>query len=136
MNFIWTDDLATGNTLIDHEHKELIGIIGKLMDACQKGKGREEMMKTVRFLEDYTIKHFSDEEALQQKYRYPDFQNHLGYHAQFKATVAAIARKLQTEGASVSLLAEINLNVAKWFTNHIRVQDTKVAAYLKQQGQA
>ncbi len=134
MNFIWTNDLATGNSLIDQEHKELIRIIGELMDACSKGKGREEMLKTIRFLEQYTIRHFSDEENLQRKYNYPDFQNHLTYHAQFKTTVQTLSKRIQAEGASIGLLAEINRNVASWFTTHIRMQDTKVAAYLKQQG--
>ncbi len=134
MNFTWTDDLATGNTLIDQEHKELIRIIGELLDACTKGKGREEMMKTVHFLEQYTIKHFADEENLQRKYNYPDLNNHLTYHAQFKNTVQVLSKRIQTEGPSVGLLAEINRNIATWFTSHIRIQDTKVAAYLKEQG--
>ena len=134
MTFVWTDDLATGNPLIDSEHKELIRIIGQLLEACRSGKGREEMLRTIRFLEEYTIKHFTDEEALQRKSNYPDLTNHLNYHKQFRTTVQNLSRRIQAEGASVQLLAEINMNVATWFTSHIRMQDTKVAAHLRSQG--
>ncbi len=134
MAFAWTNDLATGNAKIDTEHKELIDIIGQLIAACQSGKGREEMLRTVQFLEQYTVRHFANEEALQRQYNYPDLQNHLQYHAQFRETVKNIAQRLHTDGASVQLLAEINTKVAMWFTQHIRMQDTKVAAHLKQNG--
>ena len=52
MTITWTPDLATGNTTIDSEHKELIRMIGNLMDACSSGKGRTEMINTIRFLND------------------------------------------------------------------------------------
>lgn len=134
MAFTWTNDLATGNYLIDSEHKELIRIIGNLLDACSRGQGRDEMLKTVQFLEQYTQKHFSDEEMLQRQHNYPDLQNHLRYHAEFRATVQKLSQRIKTEGASVALLSEINQNVAFWFTNHIRMQDTKVALFLKEKG--
>ena len=134
MTFTWTDDLATGNALIDSEHKELIRMISELMDACSKGKGRDQIMKSVSFLEQYTLKHFADEENLQRKSNYPDMQNHLRYHAEFRAAMQDIAHRLRTSGPSVQLLGEINMKVAVWFTGHIRTQDTRVAAHLRQQG--
>lgn len=58
----WTQDLSTGSDEIDNQHKELFRRINSLLDACNQGKGREEIGKTVQFLEDYVITHFSAEE--------------------------------------------------------------------------
>lgn len=134
MTITWTPDLATGNITIDTEHKELIRMIGNLMDACSSGKGRTEMVNTIRFLNDYTTKHFSHEEELQRRSQYPDLNNHLRYHAEFRKTVQDIATKIEKEGASVALLAQINQNIGVWFTNHIRMQDKRVAEHLKNTG--
>ena len=134
MTITWTPDLATGNPTIDSEHKELIRIISNLMDACSSGKGRLEMVNTIKFLNDYTIKHFSHEEELQRRSQYPDLNNHLRYHAEFRKTVQEIEEKIEKEGASVALLAQINQNIGVWFTNHIRMQDKRVAEHLKNTG--
>ena len=131
MAFHWTEDLATGNAIIDREHKQLIDMIGQLMDACSKGKGRDEVVKTLDFLNQYTIQHFSHEEALQKQYQYPDLQNHLRYHQEFRQTVQRLTEQARREGAAVALLAEINRGIALWFTSHIRQQDKRVAAHIK-----
>ena len=36
----FTDDLITGNELIDSQHEELIGRINKLLDSCEAGEGK------------------------------------------------------------------------------------------------
>ena len=61
MIYKWSDDLLTGNTQIDTEHKELIKAINDLLEACSKGKGRAEIEKTVKFLSSYTKTHFTNE---------------------------------------------------------------------------
>ena len=38
----FTDDLITGNELIDSQHEELIGRINKLLDSCEAGEGKKE----------------------------------------------------------------------------------------------
>ena len=41
MAFKWTDDLATGNAIIDGEHQKLIKAADDLVEACSQGKGRQ-----------------------------------------------------------------------------------------------
>ena len=127
----FTKDLETGYALIDQEHRELIAAINNLLEACRKGQGRSEIVKTAQFMQSYTAKHFSDEERLQSQSRYPDYVRHRGYHAAFKKTVAEIVQKLSTQGASVALVGELNTALAGWLINHIKVEDKKLAAYLR-----
>lgn len=131
MAYKWSDDLLTGNVQIDTEHKELIKAINDLLEACSKGKGRAELEKTVKFLSSYTKTHFGREEVLQMKYNYPDYKNHKQYHKYFIDTVESIHKKLLSDGPSIVLVGEINSKVASWLTKHIKTEDVKVAAHIR-----
>ena len=131
MAYKWSDDLLTGNVQIDTEHKELIKAINDLLEACSKGKGRAELEKTVKFLSSYTKTHFSHEEVLQRKYRYPDHENHKKYHKHFVDAVESIQKKLLADGPSIVLVGEINSKVVNWLSSHIKREDTKVAAHIR-----
>lgn len=131
MAYNWTNDLLTGNTQIDSEHKELIKAINDLLEACSKGKGRAEIEKTVKFLSSYTKTHFAHEEILQMKSKYPDYANHKKYHQHFIATVDDIQKKLLATGPSIALVGEINIKVANWLITHIKKEDVKVAAHIR-----
>ncbi len=131
MAYTFTKDLETGNPLIDSEHRQLIDAINGLLAACAAGKGRAELANTTKFLKEYTAKHFGDEEKLQIQNQYPDYVNHKRYHEDFKKVVAEICTKLDKEGPSVTLVGEVNSAIAGWLINHIKKEDVKVAAHIK-----
>lgn len=131
MAYQFTKDLETGNTLIDTEHRKLINAINALLDACAQGKGRDEIKKMMDFLKAYTEKHFSDEEGLQLKSKYPGYIDHKSYHEYFKRNVDNLSRRLDQEGPTVTIVGEINHALADWFINHIKTQDVKVAAHIR-----
>lgn len=130
MSYQFTPDLLTGNATIDTQHRQLIQAINDLLTACSTGKGRAELSTTTKFLADYTARHFADEEQLQRQSGYPDYQNHKKYHEGFKVTVAGLMKKLNEEGPTIPLVGEVNSAVAGWLINHIKREDTKVAAHI------
>ena len=67
MTYELTQDLMTGNALIDSEHRQLFAAVNNLMTACSQGKGRDQIQQTVTFLSNYVVKHFQDEERLQTR---------------------------------------------------------------------
>lgn len=131
MIYTFDKSLETGNAAIDAQHKELINAVNNLLEACAKGKGRSEIETTVKFLADYTIKHFSDEEKLQKQHNYPGYEAHKKLHDAFKAEVSAIIDDYSKDGATVGLTFKINTKVAAWLINHIKGEDKKVAAFIK-----
>ena len=72
MSMQWTADLATGVTEIDNQHKEIFSRLGQLYAACSEGRGKEEVLRLILFLEEYVKEHFSAEERLQMRHGYPD----------------------------------------------------------------
>ena len=131
MAYEFTKDLETGNALIDSEHRQLIQAINDLLDACARGQGRTQIEKTGKFLQDYTAKHFSDEERLQMQYKYPEYAAHRQYHEEFKRVVADLMKELGEQGPTVLLVGKINSALAGWLINHIKREDKKLAAYIK-----
>ncbi|MDR2019865.1 MAG: hemerythrin family protein [Treponema sp.] len=133
MQYEWNSSLETGYELIDTQHKQLFAAINDLIETCRLGKGMQELEKSLNFLNDYTIKHFFDEEQVQQKYNYPDYPNHKKLHENFKITVRDLKVKMIMKGASEELIEEVRVKIGDWLVTHIKGQDLKLAAYIKSQ---
>ena len=50
----FTDDLVTGNTLIDSQHKELIDKINDLLKSCEERSNQSGAARMLNYLADYT----------------------------------------------------------------------------------
>lgn len=131
MAYSWDKSLETGNAEIDQQHKSIIEAINGLLEACSQGKGRTEVENTLKFLQDYVVKHFNDEEKLQLKSNYPEYNEHKKKHEAFKKTVNEIVQEYNTGGASIQLVAKVNTSVAGWLITHIKSDDKKVALHIK-----
>lgn len=130
MKYELTDDLLTGNALIDYEHRELFAAVNNLMDACAQGKGRDQIQKTVQFLGDYVAKHFRDEEGLQTKSNYPGYPAHKQFHDGYRRKLAETTQVLTREGPSVKALGDLN-SVVAILVSHIRTEDKRLARHIK-----
>ena len=131
MRYELTQDLVTGNALIDSEHKQLFEAINTLMDACAQGKGRDQLMGTVDFLNRYVDRHFGDEEKLQVSSKYPYYDTHKTFHEGYKRQMWQTTQELLAEGATVKALGKLN-QVVGVLISHIRIEDRKLAKYLKE----
>lgn len=130
MKYELTDDLLTGNALIDSEHRELFAAVNNLIDACAQGKGRDQIQKTVQFLGDYVAKHFRDEEGLQTKSNYPGYPAHKQFHDGYRRKLAETTQVLTREGPSVKALGDLN-GVVAILVSHIRTEDKRLARHIK-----
>ncbi len=129
--YYMTPDIETGNELIDSEHVQIFDAVNELLDACSSGHGRDRIAQTAEFLAGYVSKHFSDEERLQKKYKYPNMEKHLKFHIKYKKDVADFVSRMKTEGATVQTLGELN-GLASTLINHIRHEDKRLAAYIRE----
>ena len=129
MAITWSEELEVGVEIMDTQHKALIEKYNVLMSACDAGRGQEELEGALDFLCEYTVKHFSDEEALQRQMNYPEFSRHKQLHDDFKVTVADLATQFKQDGPSSAILDKFNTDVGEWLIKHIKGEDTKVASY-------
>jgi len=131
MAFVWSNSFEIGNQLIDNQHKELVKVTNELLDACGHGQGQAKLEKTVKFLAEYAVKHFNDEEKLQQSIKYPGYLQHKKLHDDFKNTVADAVKQLETQGASTILVTKIASVVGNWLISHIKNEDSKIGSHLR-----
>ena len=62
--FEWKKELATGNELVDGQHKQLLEFANRFFDASRQAKGRLALKQSFELLEQHTQVHFHDEERL------------------------------------------------------------------------
>lgn len=130
----WKDDLAIGVPAIDHQHKMLCDAIDRLLDACKSGKGRDEIISTMTFLEQYTVRHFRDEEVIHRQAAaqagYPKVNEHKAIHDAFIKKVQDLKAEMMTEGASIVAVGKVNTLIIDWLFQHIRKMDQELESYV------
>lgn len=128
-----TNDLLTGNNLIDTEHRQLFAAINELMEACSQGTGRDKIMSTAQFLTNYVNKHFGDEEQLQVSSKYPNYPAHKQFHDGYKRQLSEATQELIKEGPTVKALGDLN-RIVGVLVSHIRTEDKKLARHVRGNG--
>jgi len=130
MAFTWTSNFEIGHKLVDGQHKELVDVTNGLLKACSQGQCHKELVDTIKFLADYAVRHFNDEEKLQQSIKYPGYLEHKKLHDSFKATVADAMKQIETQGVSISLVTKITTLVGNWLISHIKNEDAKIGVHM------
>lgn len=126
----FTDDLVTGNEVIDSQHKELINKINDLLRSCENDSSKDDATKMLNYLSEYTNYHFGAEESLQESIGYPGIEEHKKKHAELKATVQELYDLLAKEkGPTDAFAAMVNEKVTEWLYYHIQSFDRSVAEY-------
>jgi len=77
MRLEWQTKLETGVEQIDNQHRELYRLVNLVLDPGEETKVED----TLKFLENYVVRHFTDEEALQVASQFPDLPEHKEIHA-------------------------------------------------------
>ena len=83
----WDNAFSVGVEDIDRQHQKLFALINELHDAMMCGKENEIVQSVLSRVADYTEYHFSFEEALMDKFNYPESENHILAHQKLKEAV-------------------------------------------------
>jgi hemerythrin len=66
----WEDKFSVGISIIDEEHKKLIGLLNKVVFAKGHNDNPEEIREVLRKMINYAITHFATEETYMKKFNY------------------------------------------------------------------
>lgn len=130
MGMNWDNNLATGVNSIDNQHKELFDRINQLLFAMKEGKAKDEIMKTLDFLEEYVIKHFTEEEMIQKKNNYPKYNMQHEQHEQFKNELKKLRETFNSKGTSALLVLNVQKEMSNWWRGHITGMDKDLGQFL------
>jgi len=126
----WSEDYELGNNFVDSQHKRLFELVGNIGKTCLEGGDINSLSETLDFLLQYTVQHFSDEEALQLECDFPEYEYHKNLHDEFEASVIEKVSEFKKSGSTDELIETVNDFIITWLVNHILKEDMKIGAYL------
>jgi hemerythrin len=129
-DIVWGDILSVGIDEIDEDHRKLVGIFNILNHAVQEGESPEYLAATLEELINCTVWHFSHEERLMLKYRYPEMAEHKAEHQDLIRSAQELQQaRLRADKA----VAEEHIAfLERWLTEHILTADGRLGTYLSQ----
>lgn len=126
----WDNSFSVGEKNIDNQHKELFYRLNKLLEAMKQWKGKNEVINTLDFLEEYVIKHFEYEEEIQKKNNYPKFNVQHKQHEEFKKELKELRKVFETTGVSSLFVINTQQKMVKWCKDHIMNLDMELGEFL------
>ena len=126
----WDENLATGCTEIDDQHKEIFVRFNTLLEACDRGRSRDLLAEILEFMNNYVLQHFSDEERLQSSVDYPQFPAHKAVHEELAGRFVLLQVKFAARGATVQLVIETCKLLSEVLFEHIQLHDKALAEFL------
>ena len=127
---LWSQTYATGNEVVDNEHKEIFAMVEKLLE--DGFEGRAEKIKTaVDFLVDYVGSHFNNEKQLMMECGYPQKDAHLKQHDDFVEVVSNLVTGIKSEYDSIDLSLEVNEVIVSWLAQHTMSSDKAMIEHYK-----
>lgn len=115
----WTPDLSIGIAAIDDQHKRIVDYINQLHRAHLTGD-REAVGTVLDQLVDYTMSHFSFEEAMMEEARYRFLPVHRKVHEIFGRRIGEYQRRFANDE---DVAVELKETLVKWLVDHIKRDD-------------
>lgn len=115
----WDDDLDTGISVIDDQHKRIVAMINQLDDA-QRSNGLSQTKAVIDDLIDYTVSHFAFEEAMLEEAGYVFTKAHKRVHALFIKRVEDYRERF---ASGENIADELKGLLGRWLFSHIRSDD-------------
>lgn len=127
----WTPDLEVGVEQIDEQHKIWFEKAANLFEAGKNRRSKEYIGEMLDFLDDYTKKHFADEEKYMLSIDYPGYSEQKAAHTSFIEQLAKLRRDYDESGGSLSVIMNANQMVLNWLVTHISKMDKKIGEFVK-----
>jgi hemerythrin len=131
MGILWTPDLSVGVNQIDDQHKIWFDKADQLFEAGKRGQAKEFVGQLLDFLDDYTRKHFNDEEKYMISIKYPDYDRQKSLHTAFIGQLDKIKSEFKESGGNIIVVLNANQMVVEWLTKHISSEDKKIGVFAK-----
>ncbi len=133
----WDDQYKVGVPEIDDAHQRLFSIVRRLIKNLAAGnyeKNKITCIEAIKYLKQYTVEHFAEEEAFQVKVGYSDYENHKRIHDNMREiTIPALEKQMYLTNYSEESVKHFATVCAAWLATHIMVEDQAIVGKVKSQ---
>jgi hemerythrin len=98
-----------------------------------KSASEAEIEKTLNYLNEYVVKHFSDEEEIHIKSKYPKQAEHKEKHAVFIDSLKKLEEEFAGKINSMEFTMKLNNSLVVWIVKHIKGDDVEFGKFYKAQ---
>lgn len=128
----WNSKYAVGVKALDNQHTVLFDCLNELHGAMLKGQAQALTGPLLKKLLDYTQTHFSAEEALMERAKYPGLAEHRAKHRELIKQVEEYASR--HERGEITLNLQLLNFLRDWLTEHIQKTDQQYGPCMNEQG--
>ena len=128
----WNNKYCVGISIIDEEHKALIGILNKTIHAKEHSDDKKELMEVLEEMTKFALEHFKTEEDYMREFNYPEYKYHSEEHSDFFNKTLAYFDRVVNDDYHVS--NELIEYLEQWIVHHIQITDKKYADCFKENG--
>lgn len=121
----WREEFKVGIASVDHEHRQLIGLINDLhADLAQHPSG-EAILRMLGEVYARISAHFALEERVMRERGYDALEEHKADHERLLDEIRDIMDRCESD-ASFSYEAALSGELGAWFGDHFRTQDARL----------
>jgi len=129
----WDNKYSVNVSMLDEEHKKLIGIINKATHVQKYNNNRPSAISEILIeITTYALKHFRTEETYMINCNYYDYKSHKDEHKRFSNIIPNYWQELADNNFNV--IDAILENLKWWLTNHIQGTDKKYVDCFNENG--
>lgn len=126
----WKDEFNVGVDYIDRAHRRLFSVLLKMAQLLEEDvyeKNKYACIESMKFLKNYTITHFAEEEAYQLEIGYSGYEMHKKLHDNLRdVTLPMIEQQLEEKDYSQEAIRQAVGIFAGWLTGHIIIEDRAI----------
>ena len=127
-----TEDLTTGISWIDDQHKSLFAKANNYISAVNQNRGHKEIETAIHLLEEYANTHFATEEKYMLQYGYHNHESHKNEHEKFRKIIKSLSLEYIIEDKSHELAKKIKSVLEGYIKIHVPSFDVPFAMFLRE----
>lgn len=128
--FEWQEDYEIGVDKIDNAHRQLFRIVNRIINNFMDtdfDKHKTTCIEAIKYLKNYTINHFAEEEAYQLSIGYSGYRAHKRVHDNMRdVVIPALEHELTAKSYAKEALEHFAGVCAGWLAAHVLVEDQAI----------
>lgn len=129
VRLMWKDEYASGNLLIDSQHRHLFTCSNDLLNAIITGQPDDNIVVLSKKLLNQAAQHFSDEEKVLHDSNFPEYKCHCKIHRQLEKKMSQTIANFKNDRVHIGEL--FSFLVTDVILEHMVREDQKYFSYLK-----
>ncbi len=121
----WRDDFAVGVASIDHEHREMVGLLNQIFEKLETETDRDTVADFLGEVHARIAAHFALEEQIMRQRKYDQYEDHKTDHERLLDDIRDIM-DAHEDGTYAQRKHAFADRLQHWFVEHFKTRDSRL----------